>query len=154
MTDRTRRRFMRFAALGAMLAPIAASASASPPAPKEHDEPTSADDREVARSVELAGLVFPVFDERRQLQNYLFVNARMLVATGKDPWKYREKSHFIRDALVRAAHRQSLNASGDYTTLNEELAAATCLEVANEVVGEPDALVSMTFTQIASQSRD
>ena len=35
--------------------------------------------------------------------------------------------------------------------LDEKLAAAECLKAANAVLGEKDALVSMTFTQIASQ---
>ena len=35
---------------------------------------------------------------------------------------------------------------------DEKLAAAECLKAANEVLGEKDALIQMTFTQIASQS--
>ena len=44
----------------------------------------TADEKEVARSVELGGMVFPVFDEKRKLKNYLFINARMLAGPGKD----------------------------------------------------------------------
>lgn len=112
---------------------------------------SSAEEKEVARSVSLDGLVFPVFDEKGKLKNYLFVNARMLVGSGKDPWKYREKQHFIRDAVLRAAHRTSFNAKGDFAKLDEKFAAAECLKAGNAAVGESDALVSMTFTQIASQ---
>jgi len=50
---------------------------------------------EVARSVELGGIVFPVFDEKRKLRNFLFINARMLAGPGKGVWKYREQQHFI-----------------------------------------------------------
>jgi hypothetical protein len=107
---------------------------------------------EVARSIELSGLVFPVFDEKRRLKNYLFVNARMLAGPNKDVWKYREQQHFIRDAILRAAHKVSLNAKGNFKKLDEALAAAECLKAANDVVGEKDALVQMTFTQIASQT--
>ncbi|HEV7690048.1 MAG TPA: hypothetical protein VGO52_04475, partial [Hyphomonadaceae bacterium] len=60
--------------------------------------------------------------------------------------------HFIRDAIVRAAHRVSFNVKGDYNKLDEKLAAETCMKAANEIVGDKDALVSMTFTQIASQA--
>jgi len=144
----TRRKL--FLAVFALLA-AAPSALAAPP---EHGETAEGvpDEKEVARSVELGGLVFPVFDEKGKLKNYLFVSARMLVAEGRDPWKYREKGHFIRDAVVRAAHKTSFNVKGDYTKLDEKLASAECLKVANAVVGEKDVLVSMTFTQIASQS--
>jgi hypothetical protein len=110
------------------------------------------DEAEVARSIDLSGLVFPVFDQNRKLKNYIFVNARMLAGPGKDVWKYREVQHFIRDAIVRAAHRVSFCVAGNYKKLDEKLAAAECLKAANEVVGEKDALVTMTFTQIASQS--
>jgi hypothetical protein len=99
----------------------------------------------------MGGLVFPVFDENRKLKNYLFVNARMLAGPGKDVWKYREQQHFIRDAIVRASHKVSFNVKGDFKKLDEKLAAAECLKAANEVIGEPNALVQMTFTQIASQ---
>ncbi len=114
-------------------------------------EGAAPDEAEVARSVELGGLVFPVFDENRKLKNYLFVSARMLAGAGKDVWKYREQQHFIRDAIVRASHKVSFNTKGDYKKLDEKLAAAECLKAANEVIGEKDALVQMTFTQIASQ---
>jgi hypothetical protein len=75
----------------------------------------------------------------------------MLVAPGKDPWKYREQSHFVRDAVIRAAHRVSFNIKGDFGKLDETLAAAECLKAANEILGEKDALVSMSFTSIASR---
>ena len=109
-------------------------------------------EKEVARSVELGGLAFPVFQKDGKLKGYLFANARMLVAPGKDPWKYRNQAHFIRDAVIRTSHRTSFNVDGDFNKLDEKLAERECLKAANDVVGEPGALVSMTFTQIASQS--
>ncbi len=125
-------------------------------AEKEHGKESEGasdapESREIARSIELSGLVFPVFEKSGKLETYLFVNARMLVAPGKDPWKYREKAHFIRDAVIRAAHRTSFNVDGDNSKLNEDLAQRECLKAANDILGEPDALVSMTFTQIATQ---
>jgi hypothetical protein len=149
------RRLLLIATLFAVAAPL--PALASPPHGEKKKEGaeeggSAAEEKEVARSVELGGLVFPVFDDRQKLQNYLFVNARMRVGPGKDPWKYREKGHIIRDAVIRAAHRVSFNVKGDKTKLDEKLAEAECLKAANAAVGEPDALVSMTFTQIASQN--
>ena len=120
---------------------------------QEHDaEGGGPDEAEVARSVELGGMVFPVFDEKRKLRNYLFISARMLAGPGKDVWKYREQQHFIRDAIVRASHRVSFHAKGNFRKLDEKLAAAECLKAANGVVKETDALVTMTFTQIASRT--
>ena len=70
-----------------------------------------------------------MFDDDGKLKNYLFVNARMLVAPGKDQWKYREKAHTIRDGIIRAAHRVSFDLNGDYTKLDEQLAAKECIMV-------------------------
>ena len=120
---------------------------------KGEGEGESPSDKEIARSIDMSGLVFPMFDEKGKLKNYIFVSARMLAGPGKDVWKYREQQHFIRDAIVRAAHRTSFNVKGDYTKLDEKLAAETCMKAANDVVGDKDALVSMTFTQIASQAQ-
>jgi hypothetical protein len=147
------RRLLVVSALGFLAAtPLALAA---PPA-GGHGAPAegegAADDKEISRSIDLSGLVFPLFDEKGKLKNYIFVSARMLAGPGKDVWKYREQQHFIRDAIVRAAHRTSFNVKGDYNKLDEKLAADTCMKVANDVIGDKDALVSMTFTQIATQA--
>jgi hypothetical protein len=139
-------------ALSAGALALAAGAHAAPPKAEAVSAEQAASEKEIARSIELGGLVFPVFDKDNKLRNYLFVNARMLVADGKDPWKYREQSHFIRDAVIRAAHRTSFHLAADMSKLDEKRAAAESLKAANAVLGEPGAVVSMTFTQIASQS--
>lgn len=146
----TRRDVIVSASLAAVLAP-AASAFA-PPAGGEGGGDGTPSEAEVARSLELGGLVFPVFDEKLKLKNYLFISARMLAGPGKDVWKYREQQHFIRDAILRAAHKKSFHVKGNIRKLDEAVAAAECIKVANQVVGEQGALVQMTFTQIASQS--
>ena len=133
---------------------VAAVIAAFPAAVAQEHGPASTaapEEADVARSVEMGGLVFPIFDEKQKLRNYLFVSARMLAGPGKDVWKYREQQHFIRDAIVRISHKVSFNVAGNYKKLDEKLAAAECLKAANVVLGEKDALVSMTFTQIASQ---
>ncbi len=146
----TRREIVVAASLTTVLAPGAAAFAPPAAAPASDGEtPSEAD---VARSLELGGLVFPVFDEKYKLKNYLFVSARMLAGPGKDVWKYREQQHFIRDAILRVSHSTSFNLKGNFKKLDEKLAAAECLKVANQIVGEAEALVSMTFTQIASQA--
>jgi hypothetical protein len=130
-----------------------AVAAAAPAHAQDHSaSPDDTSEAEVARSVELGGMVFPVFDEKRKLRNYLFISARMLAGPGKDVWKYREQQHFIRDAIVKASHKISFHAKDNFKKLDEKLAAAECLKAANAVVGEKDALVTMTFTQIASRA--
>ena len=138
--------------LAVLIATGAVPSQAAPPAPA-HGDTAEAKDAEVARSIDLGGLVFPMFDDDGKLENYIFVNARMVVAPGKDQWKYREKAHIIRDSIVRIAHRMSFDLDGDYTRLDEELAARECLKAANDSIGERDALVTMMFTQVASQTK-
>lgn len=134
------------AAFVALSAPVVAAA---PPAGGGHGE-GEIDDKEVAKSVDLTGLVFPVFDENYKLKNYLFVNARMVVADNKDTWKFREQAHVVRDAVLRQAHRTSFHKDGDIHVLDVERATVECLKAGNAAVGE-DAFVSVTFTQIESQ---
>ena len=118
----------------ASLAVSAAALTSFPAAAQEHgaEGGAEASEAEVARSVELGGIVFPVFDEKRKLKNYLFIN--------------------IRDAIVRASHKVSFHQKDNIKKLDEKLAAAECLKAANAIVGEKDALVTMTFTQIASRT--
>ncbi len=140
---------LRHPVLAAAVASISMFAHAAPPAAGKS---AAADEKEIARSLDLGGLVFPVFDQDGKLKNYIFVNARMLVGPGKDPWKYRERAHFVRDAVLRAAHRTSFGLKDQPSKLDEKLAEAESLKAANAAMGETDALVSMTFTQIASQA--
>ncbi len=144
----SRRDLLSAVSVATMLVMLPVAHADEPPAEGGGDAP---DEAEVARSVELGGMVFPIFDEQMKLKNYLFVSARMLAGPGKDVWKYREQQHFIRDAIVRASHKVSFNVAGNYKKLDEKIAAAECLKAANAVVGEKDALITMTFTQIASQ---
>ncbi len=146
----TRREIVVAASLGATLAPSAFAFA--PPAGGDHGSADGATEAEVARSLELGGLVFPVFDDKLKLRNYLFISARMLVGPGKDVWKYREQQHFIRDAILRTSHQTSFHVKGNIKKLDEKLAAAECIKAANRAVGEAGALVQMTFIQIASQT--
>lgn len=146
----TRREVVVTASLTAALAP--AAWAFAPPAATPASGSETPSEAEVARSLELGGLVFPVFDEKYKLKNYLFVSARMLAGPGKDVWKLREQQHFIRDAILRVSHSTSFHVKGNHKKLDEKLAAAECVKVANQIVGDADALVSMTFTQIASQA--
>ncbi len=144
-------------ALAALVWSMAAPALASPKTePEGHGgaQGDEMDEKEIARSIELGGLVFPVFDKNHKLQNYIFVNARMVVAPNKDTWKYREKAHFIRDAVIRASHKVSFAEKNNSSRLDEKLAAAECLKAAHAALGEQGVLASMTFTQIDSQNKD
>ena len=108
------------------------------------------EEKEINRSVELNAMVFPVFDRDREIINYLYVNARMLVADGKGVWDYREKAHIVRDVVLRAAHRKSVHLKGNFTRIDEEKAEKLFVDAVNKELGEK-AFKSITFLQVASQ---
>ncbi|MFC7290223.1 hypothetical protein [Hirschia litorea] len=114
------------------------------------DSANKKEEKEINRSVELNAMVFPVFDEDRKLVNYLYVNARMLVADGKGVWDFREKAHIVRDVVLRAAHRESIHLQGNYSRIDEEKAEKLFIETVNKELGE-HAFTGMTFLQVASQ---
>lgn len=126
-------------------APINAEAPAAKKAVAELDAKDS------TRSIILNGLVFPVFDANGKLLNYIYVNGWLLAAPDRDIWKIRERAHFIRDAMLRAAHRTSFGVDNDPTKLDEKRAEMACVKAANEALGDPGATKSMAFTEIASQ---
>jgi len=66
-----------------------------------------ADAKQGARGVELSALVLPVARDNR-LVSYIFVSVRIDSADGKDLWDLRNRSHFLRDAVLRASHREPL----------------------------------------------
>ena len=59
------------------------------------------------RTIEMSQVAMPVTREGRLL-TYLFVTIRVDVAEGVDIWVTRERNHFLRDAVVRAAYRQPM----------------------------------------------
>lgn len=130
-----------------MAAPTAIAAP--PPAASDGEEEVS--EKEVARSVEIHDLVFPVFDDDYRLHNYIFLSARMVVADGKDTWEFREQAHMIRDAILRRAHKVSLHKGDDFASLDIERAMTECLSAANGAVGE-EAFANVVFSQIAARS--
>ncbi len=80
-----------------------------------------------------------------QLSHYVFVSMRLMVADGQDPWRARERSHWVRDAIVRAAHRSDVvDAEG---VLDEDRARAMVLEAVADVLSA-DALADVKFTQV------
>jgi hypothetical protein len=82
---------------------------------------------EAARGIDLPALVLPVAENGR-LRRYLFTSLRLDVAPGKDLWRNRERVHFLRDAIVRASHRNPL------TSAEQDAIAALALAAANSAV--------------------
>lgn len=89
---------------------------------------------ESSRAMDVMNLIVPVVREGR-LVNYVFINARIQLAAGVDIWKARDKGHFLRDALLKAVHRQSIIDPTRDDAINTPAAQALIANVARQVLG-------------------
>lgn len=112
-------------AAGTVLAVSATAASAAP----------SSDAPPVAPTLNLVPLGLPVIAESR-LRNYVFVNLKLHLADSQTPENVRPHDPFIRDALVKAAHRVDFAVAGDWTRLNERVVVAATMAAARVIAGD------------------
>ncbi len=84
-------------------------------APKDQDQ--------ALRSVDIPVVVAPI-SIRGRLVNYAFMNIRVVLNKDVDVWKMRVKSPFMRDAIVRAAHRHPFGKPGERSTIDKAEAIA------------------------------
>jgi hypothetical protein len=123
---------LRALALVLMLALVApAPALASGPEKSGAEKGGEADS---ARAMDVMNLIVPVVREGR-LVNYCFINARVHLAPGADIWRTRDKGHFLRDALLKAVHRQSIADPVRDDAINTPAAQALIGNVARQVLG-------------------
>jgi hypothetical protein len=77
------------------------------------------DEANAARSVDIPVIVAPIA-VNGHLVNYAFLSIRVVLKNNVDTWKIRAKSHFMRDAVVRAAHKNNFGKSGERSELDKE----------------------------------
>ena len=106
------------------------------------------EEAESARAMDVLNLVVPVVRQGR-LVNYVFVNARIQLAPGIDIWKARDKGAFLRDALLKAVHRQSIVDSRRDDALNTPVATALIATVGRQILGA-DAVRSVEILSVSS----
>lgn len=124
-----------------LLAGLASSASAQP----------AAEEAGAARVMDAAYIAVPVV-RNGVLVNYLFVSLRLDIDNSVDLWRTRERAHFLRDALVRAAHRTQLADPQRDDQLNRPLAIQTFRTAAAEALG-PRAVRNVTIVSSYSSRR-
>lgn len=95
----------------------------------------------------IPGMGLPVIVDGR-LRNYVFVSVRLHLGAGKTPEFMRTKEPFIRDALVKAAHRTPFSIADDWTRLNETALAASLQAAATAISGRG----SVTRVEVTSQA--
>lgn len=107
---------------------IAALAAAAPALASEGGTPPPSDPTLLMNPAPL-----PV-TRNGQLVNYIFVTLRLVCRQGSDMVRVRAKEPFFRDALVRAAARQSL-AQADFVHVDEARLKAAVLRDAAAIIG-------------------
>lgn len=99
-----------------------------------------------ALNVNIAGVGLPVISNGR-IRNYVFVTVKVHLGPDQTLEGMRAKDPFIRDALVRTAHRVSLAMPNDFTRMNENAINAAVMAIANVVVGHGGVTASEVLMQ-------
>jgi len=103
-----------------LLAPLAVLGLLALAAPAAHASEAKKEGAETksAQYVDITPVALPIVVDGR-LVNYVFVQVRLNLAPGADATKLREKEPYLRDALVRVAHRTPFTSKTDYMHVDE-----------------------------------
>ena len=95
----------------------------------------------------MAGIGLPVIAGGR-IRNYVFVSLRLHLGGGATAQSMRLKEPYLRDALVRAAHRTPFLNAADWNVLNGGALSAGLLRAAATIAGRGQ----VTRVEIVSQT--
>jgi hypothetical protein len=96
-----------------LILPLVLIALASPALAAEEKKPSDA-----STYVDLSSIGLPTTRDGR-LANYVFVQVRILLRPGASAARVRLEEPYLRDALVRAAHRTPFSVAGDPNRIDE-----------------------------------
>lgn len=85
--------------------------------------------------IKLGSMALPIVAEGR-LINYIFVELSLTLPPAGDVTAFAGKEPLLRDALVRAAHKQPLNKPGSYVLLDEGKVKVIVMREAIALVGK------------------
>ncbi|MFN3667931.1 MAG: hypothetical protein ACK4VY_01335 [Brevundimonas sp.] len=122
---------------------IAASAALSvvAPAARAEDAPSG------GQSLSMPGVGLPIIVGGR-LRNYVFVSLRLHLGGSATPETMRTKEAFLRDALVRSAHRTPFVVADDWTRIDGAAVSASLMRSAATIAGRG----SVARVEIVSQA--
>lgn len=123
---------------------LSATAAAAAPTAVAAGAPSGAAGPE---HLNMVGVGLPVISGGR-VRNYVFVVMRLAVGRGHTAQDLRAKEPYLRDALVRLAHRTPFAVGDDWTQISPRLLTAALMRVAPTVAGR-GAFVS---AEVVSQS--
>ena len=99
------------------------------------------------QSLSMPGVGLPVITGGR-LRNYIFVSLRLHLGGSATPETMRAKDAFLRDALVRAAHRTPFTVADDWTRIDPAALSASLMRSAAAIAGRG----SVTRVEVVSQA--
>jgi hypothetical protein len=114
-------------ALAAALVLLTASAGVA----QADDKPKAAAD---GQYIDVSAVALPVIVDGL-VRNYVFVAVRVDLTSSANTSKLREKEPYLRDALVRAAHRAPFNKPGDMNHVDEARLITSLTRDAGPIVG-------------------
>ncbi|RZJ01710.1 MAG: hypothetical protein EON90_01455 [Brevundimonas sp.] len=98
-------------------------------------------------SVSIPGVGLPIIAGGR-LRNYIFVSLRLHLGGSATPESMRPKEAFLRDALVRAAHRTPFTVPDDWTVIDVAALSASLMRAAVPIAGRG----AVTRVEVVSQA--
>ena len=101
---------------------------------------------DASASLDLLGVGLPIIADGR-IRNYVFVSLKLLLAPSADVTVARSKEPWLRDAIVRAAHRRPFVVPGDWTRMDSAALSDGLLRAARVLIGEDQVLGAEVVTQ-------
>lgn len=130
----------RFIALAIVCCLAATEAQASAP-PKDEKK------KDGASNLEMAPVALPVVVDG-QVVNYVFATVKINLSATADLAKWRAREPYIRDAVVKTAHRTPFTRPDDYLSLDETRLKASVQREAAAVMGGKDIKSVVVVQQI------
>lgn len=125
-------------ALACCLAANVAQASAPPKEDKKKDG---------GSNLEMAPVALPVVVDG-QVVNYVFATVKINLSATADLARWRAREPYIRDAVVKTAHRTPFTRTDDYLSLDEARLKASVQREAAAVMGAKDIKSVVVVQQI------
>ncbi len=91
----------------------------------------------VGQYVDLSPIALPIVSSNGELVNYVFITVRLVLTATANAMAWRAKEPYLRDALVRAAHKTPFTGK-TYTTIDEARLKAVLIREAGAIASPKD----------------
>ena len=130
---------------------LTAAAIAGPAVASGHGGGGEGGSSPAGQNIDMAPMALPIVLDGR-LVNYVFVQIRINLASAAAMDAFRAREPYLRDALIRAAHRTPFTLRSDLTRVDENRVRATLMPLAAAIAG-PRAIASIVITSQTPRQR-